>query len=79
MSETVGQAVEQVSAPKMITPEVTRIHPGRIFEYYRDIPRSCICAWVWRVEERRWALFTVKSECPWHMSSVLWSAEVRQP
>jgi hypothetical protein len=36
------------------------------FESYRDIPESCTCEWIWRVQRHRFELFTFKKGCPWH-------------
>jgi hypothetical protein len=72
MSETVGQAVEQVSAPKMISPDTPALWgPEHEFERYRDVPLSCICSWSWGAPAYRWVLLSRKPGCPWH------SAEVR--
>jgi hypothetical protein len=34
------------------------------FEFYRDIPRTCVCVWVWG--RHRWVLSKIGAGCPWH-------------
>src|SRR5579864_1474447 len=54
-----------------------RSEPQHAFEFYRDIPRSCPCQWLWREKQHRWTRHRTTPGCPWHDAP--WSAEVRQP
>jgi hypothetical protein len=54
-----------------------RSEPQHAFEFYRDIPRSCICQWLYRVKQQRWTRHRTAQGCVWH--DVPRSADVRQP
>ena len=67
MSDTVAGAVEQVAAPKMITPDLWGTQSARSDQArIRDIPASCVCSWEWGPPLYRWLRIGKAPACPWH-------------
>ena len=36
------------------------------FDRLRDVPRSCICSWIWKPDPCRFVLQWTAPGCPWH-------------
>lgn len=32
----------------------------------RDVPRNCLCFWIWRGRPKRWIREATANGCPWH-------------
>jgi hypothetical protein len=44
--------------------------PPHTFERHRDIPRSCVCDWLYSEKRQRWTRVSTEPGCPWHPAPV---------
>jgi hypothetical protein len=60
MTSPLATEVARVQAPAGL------INAAEILAVTRDIPRTCICDWVYQGAQRRWKLVEAVLGCPWH-------------
>ena len=47
--------------------------PGQVPAWYRDVPASCTCQWIYRVALRRFCMFEADPDCAWHVHTRPWN------